>query len=367
MFHLSLCWSVFLGLLVAYLPSYFDGSHLAVTPEQGSRYWPAFARWDGWRRLFTYFPASLIVHPDASGRPSFDYATAAKNGGQFVFAMHPHGMLSIDHFLVFTDCVGFLSTVAPLRRRDLGASVIFSIPILRELVLWLGVVDAGARTGHNVLSSGYSMQLYPGGIQEQIATNDSRPCVVAKHRFGFVKLALSYDTPIVPVYVFGEDKLFTSIGFMRRARQWMVSALRVGLPLFYGRLDRLGLIPHQRPLVAVVGAPLWPEGVNPETQRRDAIAQAEAIKEWKQAQSKPESLMQRQLLDASKAKPVDNMPSGSPATFSRGRRVPREPSKEEVNAMLDRYTTALNDLFEAHKANHKGYENATLDILSASR
>jgi hypothetical protein len=57
---------------------------------------------------------------------------------------------------VFTDAVGFMSKVAPLPRRDLGASVIFRIPGLRELCLWLGVVDAGAATAHKVLSQASS-------------------------------------------------------------------------------------------------------------------------------------------------------------------------------------------------------------------
>jgi hypothetical protein len=36
-----------------------------------------------------------------------------------------------SHFLIFTDCVQFMSKIAPLPRRDLGASVIFSIPVSR--------------------------------------------------------------------------------------------------------------------------------------------------------------------------------------------------------------------------------------------
>lgn len=146
----SLQCSLLFGLLVSYLPSYLDGSHLSVSARDGSRFWPALAMWSGWRRLVAYFPASVSV---AGG---FDFAATAGRGGQFVFAMHPHGALSVDHALVFTDAVGFMSKVAPLPRRDLGASVIFRIPGLRELCLWLGVVDAGTATAHKVLSQASS-------------------------------------------------------------------------------------------------------------------------------------------------------------------------------------------------------------------
>ncbi len=145
------------GAIAAYLPSYLDGAHLKVSEAEGSRFWPAFAHWAGWKRIFLYFPASMVVENSYDFTPS-----AGGKGGQFVFAVHPHGMLSIDHFLFMSDCVGFLSQIAPLPRRDLGASVIFLIPGLRELCLWLGVVDAGAKTAGKILGEGYSMQLYPG-------------------------------------------------------------------------------------------------------------------------------------------------------------------------------------------------------------
>jgi len=300
-------------------------------------------------------------------------------------------MLSIDHFLLFTDCVRFMSKIAPLPRRDLGASVIFSVPLLRELCLWLGVVDAGAKTAHKVLSSGYSMQLFPGGIQEQLATDSNVPRVVARQRTGFVKLALAYNTPIVPVYVFGEDKLYTSVSFLLRARQALVRSLRIGWPLFYGRLDCFGLLPHTRPLVAVVGEPLWPQGVSRRTQERDfllhAQAKAEARRLRESTPSKTDEVVAA-IEDAlvgtgpsqkpkPAAAPAGPEPTHSPSAlladgsappplFSKdGRRLPREVSVEETNELLDRYVAALEALFEKHKASQPGYENAKLEVLSA--
>lgn len=348
-FGCSRLWSLFAGLLVAYLPSYLDGSHLAVSARDGSRFWPALAMWAGWRRIVAYFPASVCVPG------GFDFAATASRGGQFVFAMHPHGTLSVDHSLVFTDSVGFMSTVAPLPRRDLGASVIFLIPGLRELCLWLGVVDAGASTAHKVLSQGFSMQLYPGGIQEQLACNSTSPCVVAKDRGGFIKLALAYDVPIVPIYVFGEDKLYDTVHVLQRFRNGLVRALRIGLPLFYGRLDSLGLLPHARPLCAVVGEPLWPDGVNGQTQQRDFEARQRALQ---QAADESHS--------TAKAAPVVAA-SGSVPQWRRGRRVARAVSREETAAMMDRYVDALQKLFDNNKKNHAGYENSTLRVLSAGR
>jgi 1-acyl-sn-glycerol-3-phosphate acyltransferase len=347
-------WSaVAFGAFICYLPSYLDSSHLKVHESEGSRYWPAFAHWSGWRKIMSYFPSSIKVENN------YDFKSSVAKGGQFVFAVHPHGMLSIDHFLFFTDAVNFLSSICPFPRRDLGASIIFSIPFMRELCLWLGTVDAGASTAHNVLSQGFSMQLFPGGIQEQLATDHTKPSLVAKERTGFIKLALAYDVPIVPVYVFGEDKLFTRMNFLLGFRRMLLRRFRIGWPLFYGRLDRLGLLPEARPLVAIVGEPLWPKGVSRESQERDCNI---LLRHRKEEASRGRPL----AIEPSEKKiaPLE-LPSGSPAQFRSGRRIPRAVSHEEVNEMMDRYVAALQGIFERNKADQPGYEKATLQILSA--
>lgn len=187
MYHWSFLHSLLVACFIAYLPSWFDGSQYRVTPEEGSRYWPWFAELKLWRTIFQYFPTTITTE--------YDFTKAAKAGGQFVFAVHPHGVLSIDHFCFFTDAVGFVTRIFPVPRRDLGASVLFCLPFFRDFCLWLGLVDAGSSTAHKILSNGYSMQLFPGGIQEQLATDSTQPKIVAKGRMGFIKLALSYDVP----------------------------------------------------------------------------------------------------------------------------------------------------------------------------
>lgn len=94
-----------------------------------------------------------------------------------MFAMHPHGVFSLNHFITFSDATEFLTKVMPAPRRDLAASVIFLLPFFRDFVLWLGCVDAAA-TANKVLSNGYCMQLYPGGIAEQVETSSTEPKIV---------------------------------------------------------------------------------------------------------------------------------------------------------------------------------------------
>lgn len=306
----------------------------------------------------SYFPASITSE-------EYDYARNAANGAQFLFATHPHGLMSLDHFLLFTDSVGFLSRVAPLPRRDLGATAVFLTPLLREVCLWLGTVDASSSTARRVLERGYSMQLYPGGLQEQVGTDHSHPMVVARDRMGFLKLALQYDVPVVPVYCFGEDRLYRVLRVFRPLQRWLVRNLRLGLPFAIGRLDSFGVLPFARPLHAVVGAPLWPRGVCEETQAAAHKARCESMQPDRLKADKAALSLAAKDAKANGAKPPKFPEGAQPGSFFAGRRVPREVSQEELLDLHERYIRALHELFEKHKKKHRGYENATLEIRSA--
>jgi len=321
-------WTVILSaLFLCYLPSYLDGSEFRVTPADGSKFSLKFALAPIWRKIFSWFPASLIVSDGVDLRE-----------GQYVFAVHPHGIMSLSHFLVMTDAVGFMSNIHPQPRRDLGASVIFRIPLIRELCLYLGTCDAGSRTACRILSSGYSMQLFPGGIAEQVCTNDTNPTIVARGRTGFVRLALSYDVPIVPVFAFGEDKCYSTWSFLQSFRRSLAKNLRIGCPLFFGSLVSLGLLPKRRPLTLVIGHPIWPEGQD--------------LNSWKQRMEQARSeAEQRAERDGSTHAPI--------------KLQPRDVSQDEVERMLERYVKGMEGLFEQHKNSQPGYENSTLRVLSA--
>ena len=170
-------------------------------------------------------------------------------------AVHPHGVMTWNHVLFATDSVGFLSAAVVGPRRDLAASVLFRIPLLRDLLLALGCVDAGLRTCHRALKAGLSLQLYVGGEREQLLSATARESVVvAASRRGFVRLACEYDVPIVPVYVFGEDRLYSASTFALPLRLALAHRTRVAIPLAWGRWGTPW--PKHEQLLMVVGKPM---------------------------------------------------------------------------------------------------------------
>ena len=287
------------GLFAAYAPTYVDGSEY---DPLNWRYSPAFARLSVWRRFASYFSGRVLYE---ATRPEYEAAAAGR--AQFVLAVHPHGVVSWNHGLFFTDSCGFLSTgplAGLMQRRDLAAAVLFRIPLFRDLLLALGCVDASAATCHRVLQAGLSMQLYVGGEREQMLTaTQPEPVVVARERRGFIRLALQYGLPVIPCYVFNEDRLYHTSRFLLPLRLALVKAARIALPLAYGRYWWLPLVPRRKELLMVVGRPLQLEG------------------------------------------------AGQTVT------------DELVQAALSRYCDELTALFDRHKGQVKGYESARLKIV----
>jgi Diacylglycerol acyltransferase len=53
------------------------------------------------------------------------------------------------------------------------------------------------------------------------------------HRQGFVKLALKYGCPLVPVFVFGEKWYYNRLIFPDAVRKWVLSVLKIPLLIFW--------------------------------------------------------------------------------------------------------------------------------------
>jgi len=157
-----------------------------------------------------------------------------------------------------TDGIGWLSRYNR-DRRDLGASIVFKIPIYRDIILWLGMVDAGINTAKQILSQGKSLYILPGGVMEQMLTIEGRHRVFINTRKGFARLAVEYGTDLIPVYTFGETNLYSVSDFLINFRLWVCKKFQIALPIFF--YSKRGGVPilflsHQVPLVMCIGKPI---------------------------------------------------------------------------------------------------------------
>ena len=176
--------------------------------------------------------------------------------------MFPHGACSINHFLTMTDNCGALSNVYTGERRDLVASVLFLFPFLREMLLFLGCVDASSKTAKFNLQRGYSLFIYVGGEKEQLMTQVGMHRLYLRSRKGFIKLALTSGADLVPMYAFGENDCYAISTAFREFRMWLQEKFQLGIPLFYGRWGTL--IPFPVKIAVEIGKPISVTKVNEE-------------------------------------------------------------------------------------------------------
>ena len=103
-----------------------------------------------------------------------------------------------------------------------------------------------------------------GGAAESLDARPGNLDLVLKHRKGFVKVAVLHGAALVPVLGLGENDLFSAVpnhrgSKLRRFQEQLQKMLGVGLPLLCGRgvfNYSFGALPHRRPIVVLVGAPI---------------------------------------------------------------------------------------------------------------
>ena len=232
----------------------------------------------------------------------------AKHRG-LVAAVGPHGVfpLAMLGFGAFKfrqdlkDCGIGEPGLIDLNARFAGASIVFTVPIIRELLFLMGVRDANRTTLKKLLNAGHTIAIQPGGIWEMVMTDSSQvrarahahhshapplshtplslslslsqEALYFQRSLGFVRLAMEMGRPLLPCYSFGENQLFKSWGG-HGIRLWVARKLRIGLPFFHGRWGLpLCLAPLPTDVTFVVGrhVPTGPPNPNPTDAEVEAV------------------------------------------------------------------------------------------------
>jgi 2-acylglycerol O-acyltransferase 2 len=211
-----------------------------------------------WKHYSDYFPIRLVV--PKSVRQKF---SDKKN---YVFAYHPHGVHTFGAMVNFGADANGLSQMLPgIKVHVQTLSLNFWIPFWREFFFFGGCGDASAGCIRKTLRAGpgESVLLVVGGAEESLMSMPGTNELTLTKRKGFVKLALEAGAPLVPVYAFGETNVYDNLAAGKpKLQKFLLSMqkkLGFALPLIHGRgyfNYHFGILPHRRPIVVVVGAPL---------------------------------------------------------------------------------------------------------------
>jgi 1-acyl-sn-glycerol-3-phosphate acyltransferase len=142
----------------------------------------------------------------------------------------------------------------------LAASMALRVPVFKQILRGMGVVDASRQTARKALEQfPFTIGISTGGVAEVFENNKSDECVILRERVGLIKLAIRTGADLVPCYIFGNTKLLScwhgdGIPGAQTLLEKLSRKIGFALILFYGRF---GLpIPYRLPVLAVKGKPI---------------------------------------------------------------------------------------------------------------
>ena len=204
-------------------------------------------------------------------------------GGRYLHCCHPHGLFGLGVWCTFVANYDGGAAASFFHHHVFGGNnnkelpdvevavhtmtANFRIPFWREFLLALGFRDVGRRSLVHSMTRAkggdrriHFSVLVPGGASE--AVDCTTPVLTLKRRKGFVRIALETGCSLVPVFSFGETRLYKPLVQLSRVHSVLrrvQKVLGVGTPLVRGRgvfNYAFGLLPFRERLITVIGRPI---------------------------------------------------------------------------------------------------------------
>lgn len=218
------------------------------------------------------------------------------DGKQYVVCWHPHGAFAISA-LCFISRYWAEDFPSQQRGRQFVsvAPLLLRVPFLAEYLMLCHARSQDRKTFKKLLDQGATVAVQPGGIYEQVETDENKERLFFPANLGFIRLAIQHGLPLLPVYSFGENQLFRTAEWVKSINKFFYENFKIGNVLIIG-------------LFGIPVSPLLPNPfVVPVAGRR---------------------------LHIHFGKPVDVGPKEA------------EPSQERVEEVFKRYTAALQEIFK---------------------
>jgi len=172
----------------------------------------------------------------------------------YLYGFHPHGIY--PYSIIWGPLTSVWKNKFPgITFEPLGATLLFLIPMVRDIAMWLGGRDVTRKSINYALKNNQSIALVPGGQAEM---RESRSCydevVILRRHKGFVRVALENGADLVPMYCFGETGIFDNI-YLPTIQSWFLRKIGFGYPLFpYGKYYLP--VPRPCPMRLIIGEPI---------------------------------------------------------------------------------------------------------------
>lgn len=194
-------------------------------------------------------------------------------------------LLCGNHAIMGVDSVALYPLVWQATRRlmrGLGDRALFPVPYFGEAIGRVGAVEGRSDTAASLLRAGELCLVYPGGALESFKTPDRRYQLHWRDHFGFARVAMQAQVPIVPILSAGPDHAYRFLFHERLVtrRFFGDGTSRYDFPISLG----LGLLPLPIPFAFQVGEPVHPPIGAHLADDPEAVAAFQA-RVWRQAQA----------------------------------------------------------------------------------
>ena len=195
---------------------------------------------DFWKHLRRAMNGKIIM--DGKHKPD----TANK----YIFAYHPHGafpmtlawLLNSTEFRLYYNIDNNRECEGLKDMQILMSSLAFYMPFVREMCIGAGGKEITKEILSDTLKVNKHVVLCPGGVAEMYLTpsanrEDKKILNISTKHKGFIKYAIKYGRPVIPILSFGEQELFTVTKWSSSLEDLLRKRIdgRLTFPWFSGR------------------------------------------------------------------------------------------------------------------------------------
>lgn len=203
-----------------------------------------------WKYYRNYFPVKLVKSFPGELDPKRNY----------LCCYFPHGLLAHGANVCFGSNVCGIREYFPHHKAYVHTLPYgFYLPFLRELGFGMGSLPCSKECLDHLMgkpSGGNISCLVVGGAEEAFYVNPGVHKIILKRRKGFVKVALQNGCPLIPIYSFGENELYSQPEFAKRSfitkiQRKLKKLTGIAVVIANGRgffQYSFGMLPRRRPI-----------------------------------------------------------------------------------------------------------------------
>eukprot|EP01064_Diplonema_japonicum_P031894 TRINITY_DN584_c2_g1_i1.p1 TRINITY_DN584_c2_g1~~TRINITY_DN584_c2_g1_i1.p1 ORF type:complete len:820 (+),score=92.58 TRINITY_DN584_c2_g1_i1:48-2462(+) len=246
-FNLQAC---VMGVWIVYSITYIGD------PDKGirKRYDPNWTNTTSlWENMRMYFGGRVLVSKKLEKLLKKGKGPGAS---QHMVGYHPHGIIP-SGMVWGMRCSEWKEKLPNFELTGLTASIMHYVPLMRDVIQWTGIREVSRKTLYRTIDEGLNPAVVVGGQSEMFLSRsrDNSIKIVRFHN-GFFKIAVEKQVPVLPIFAFGETKIYDNIE-LPTIQKWSKS--RLGFPIPFIPIGRWNLpVPRRKKVILAVGAPLSP-------------------------------------------------------------------------------------------------------------